>query len=218
MSLGKRLSQLRKSKELTQEQASKLLNISRSRIALYETDKRDIDTETLRQLAEFYGVTTDYLLDYKPLTVNIKTDFENLTSVQRDIIFDKIYNTYADEELLNKYIDQINTSSMKESDIRKLVSILKITNPQDQARILTTIVDSLDIEKDGAIFAHFNENTGEGIQESPGIYLGNSPIKSDPIPPQLSPDELVLIEKYRRMKNDEKDIIHKIANYISPDD
>jgi len=39
-----------------------------------------------------------------------------------------------------------------------------------------------------------------------------------PAPPQLSSDELELIEKYRRMKDEDKDTLHKVANHISPDE
>jgi transcriptional regulator with XRE-family HTH domain len=35
-------------------------------------------------------------------------------------------------------------------------------------------------------------------------------------PPQLSADELALIEKYRRMKDNEKDTMHKVADTIVP--
>ncbi|MDF2635419.1 MAG: helix-turn-helix domain protein [Pelosinus sp.] len=218
MSLGKRLSQLRRDKKLTQEQASKLLNISRSRIALYETDKRDIDTDTLRQFAEFYGVTTDYLLGHELLAVNIKTNFEDLTSTQQNIIFDKIYGMYADEELINKYIDELNISPQKKIESKKLVKTLKITNPQDQSRILAAIVASLDIGKDGNIFANLISEDKRGGQTQSKIYVGNTPIKTEPTSPQLSPDEIALIEKYRRMNDNEKDTMHKVAGTIAPDD
>jgi len=45
-----------------------------------------------------------------------------------------------------------------------------------------------------------------------------APIKLDPTSPQFSDDELALIEKYRKMKDNEKDTMHKVADTISPDD
>jgi transcriptional regulator with XRE-family HTH domain len=36
--------------------------------------------------------------------------------------------------------------------------------------------------------------------------------------PSLSPDEMALLEKYRRMKDNEKDTMHKVADTIAPDD
>lgn len=60
--IGKRLSNLRKEKELTQEEFSALINISRSTYAQYEINRREPDYEILKRIADFYGVTTDYLL------------------------------------------------------------------------------------------------------------------------------------------------------------
>ena len=43
------------------------------------------------------------------------------------------------------------------------------------------------------------------------------PVQDANIPP-LSSDELALVEKYRRMKDNEKDTMHKVADTIAPDD
>lgn len=46
----------------------------------------------------------------------------------------------------------------------------------------------------------------------------SAPIKTEQVPPQLSPNELALIEKYRRMNDNEKDTMHKVAGVIIPDE
>lgn len=65
MNLGKRLKELRKSYGLTQEKLADALNISRVNYTRYETDKARPDYETLILLADFFDVTTDYLLGRK---------------------------------------------------------------------------------------------------------------------------------------------------------
>ncbi|PRS02334.1 transcriptional regulator [Bacillus atrophaeus] len=60
--LGDRLKELRDSKKLTQDKLAEILGISRGTYAHYEINKRKPDYETLIKLADFYGVTTDYLL------------------------------------------------------------------------------------------------------------------------------------------------------------
>lgn len=65
MNLGKRLKNLRKSYELTQEKLADALGISRVNYTRYETDKARPDYETLILLADFFDVTTDYLLGRK---------------------------------------------------------------------------------------------------------------------------------------------------------
>ena len=62
MNLGERLATLREGKSLTQNELAQLTKISRSRLSLYETNKREPDLETIKQIANFFEVTTDYLL------------------------------------------------------------------------------------------------------------------------------------------------------------
>ena len=60
--LGYRLKVLRNNKGLTQEQLAKVFNMSRSTYAQYEVDRRNPDYETLNLFADFFNVTTDFLL------------------------------------------------------------------------------------------------------------------------------------------------------------
>ncbi len=57
-----RLLELRKSKGLTQADMAKLLKITPQAYSLYETNKNNISNETLCILADFFEVSTDYLL------------------------------------------------------------------------------------------------------------------------------------------------------------
>ena len=57
-----RLVQLRKEKNLTQQQLSDILNISRNTYAQYETGRREPDFNTAQLFANFFGVTIDNLL------------------------------------------------------------------------------------------------------------------------------------------------------------
>lgn len=58
--LGARLKILRGKK--TQEEVSNSLGLSRARYSHYENDRVEPDNEILKKLAEYYKVTTDYLL------------------------------------------------------------------------------------------------------------------------------------------------------------
>lgn len=57
-----RLAELRKELNLTQEELANELKITRSALSLYEIGKRDPDTDTLNQFADYFGVSVDYLL------------------------------------------------------------------------------------------------------------------------------------------------------------
>ena len=59
----RRIRDLREDRDLKQEDLAKLLNCTQACYSNYENGKRDIPTETLRALADFYGVSIDFLLD-----------------------------------------------------------------------------------------------------------------------------------------------------------
>jgi len=61
-SLGARLKQARERKRLTQAEVAAKIGISYGTLSGYERNYRDPDTDTLRKLANLYGVSTDWLL------------------------------------------------------------------------------------------------------------------------------------------------------------
>lgn len=60
------LKELRQYKSITQSDLGKALNISPSAIGMYEQGRREPDAEILVKIADFFDVTTDYLLGRKP--------------------------------------------------------------------------------------------------------------------------------------------------------
>lgn len=59
-----RLKILREEKQLNQMDIANFLNISVPAYSYYENEKRDIPTEILKKLSNFYDVTTDYILGH----------------------------------------------------------------------------------------------------------------------------------------------------------
>jgi transcriptional regulator with XRE-family HTH domain len=57
-----RLKELRKTKDITQEELAKQLQLSPSAIGMYETGRREPDFETLQRIADYFHVSTDYIL------------------------------------------------------------------------------------------------------------------------------------------------------------
>lgn len=60
--LGENLRHLREDKDIRQKIVAEHINKSVQAYSQYESNKREPDSETLVKLADFYGVSVDYLL------------------------------------------------------------------------------------------------------------------------------------------------------------
>ena len=73
--IGQRLKSLRLLRGKTQQDLADVLNISRSAYALYEAGRRQLGYESLLALADFYGISLDYLFEVRE-TMNTFTSEE----------------------------------------------------------------------------------------------------------------------------------------------
>ncbi|RAP73791.1 helix-turn-helix domain-containing protein [Paenibacillus montanisoli] len=62
---GERLSYLRHRKDLSQEEFSKVLQIGKSTLGMYETNKREPDHEMTSHIAAYFEVSVDWLVTGK---------------------------------------------------------------------------------------------------------------------------------------------------------
>lgn len=60
--LAQRLFQLREEAKITRQKAADDLGVTRAALEFYEKGKRTPDVSMIPRLAQYYGVTTDYLL------------------------------------------------------------------------------------------------------------------------------------------------------------
>lgn len=58
---GNRLTELRKQRKLTQNDMAKLLGVARTTYSSYEQGRRTPDVEIQNKIADYFGVTLDYL-------------------------------------------------------------------------------------------------------------------------------------------------------------
>lgn len=73
------LKQLRTARDMTQDDLANVLKVSRSTVAGYEARNNQPDYDKLVQIADYYGVTIDYLLSgeikrFQDKTVRILSD------------------------------------------------------------------------------------------------------------------------------------------------
>nr|WP_082111967.1 helix-turn-helix transcriptional regulator [Shouchella clausii] len=62
MKFGDRIAQLRTRHKLTQAELAEKIGITRASLSHYEKNRREPDYETLKRIADFFDVSTDYIL------------------------------------------------------------------------------------------------------------------------------------------------------------
>ena len=62
MTLSKRIMQLRKKQNMSQEKLASILKVTREAVSMWEIGQRRPNLDTLQKLADFFGCSVDYLL------------------------------------------------------------------------------------------------------------------------------------------------------------
>lgn len=66
MSFALKLKELREEKGLTQAQLAKELNVTAGSVGMWESTQRTATTKRMKQIADFFGVSVDELLEVTP--------------------------------------------------------------------------------------------------------------------------------------------------------
>ncbi|NLC67413.1 MAG: helix-turn-helix transcriptional regulator [Clostridiaceae bacterium] len=110
--VGRRIKELRKERNLTQQQFAALFNLNDSTISLYENEKREPEFHTLLKIADSFNVTVDWLLG--------RTDNKNIAIVE---------NEYIPKDLLGveylKLAKEMHDTNIPPEDIRKIIAAIK---------------------------------------------------------------------------------------------
>lgn len=75
--IGYRISELRKQAGMSQFQLAKVLNVATSTLGMYETGKREPSLKVMNRIANYFNVTTDYLLGRPEMKKETDIDLDN---------------------------------------------------------------------------------------------------------------------------------------------
>src|SRR5690606_35436184 len=98
MSLGSKIKQLRERNGIQQKDFAKKIGVSNVVLSRYESGERKPDYDTLIKIADFFEVTTDFLLGRETIAIDqnkeslfpfdvvgiSQNDFENLSAYQQE--------------------------------------------------------------------------------------------------------------------------------------
>ncbi|AVK86026.1 XRE family transcriptional regulator [Lysinibacillus sp. B2A1] len=111
--LSSRLKMLRIEQRKTQQEMADVLGISRQGYAKYENNLGEPDNSTLAKLADFFEVSTDYLLG--------RTDIAALTPQEKN---EAEFQAFANDPELKRWYRELPKS--KEEDLRMLRSMWEV--------------------------------------------------------------------------------------------
>jgi transcriptional regulator with XRE-family HTH domain len=108
-----RLRFLRNERGESLDKIASYLNVTIQTISNYETEKRDMTPDTILKLAEYFDVSTDYLLcksdirnpqkiDENKLNVAFESGYDGLNETNKNIINSTIAGLLAKQELEEK--------------------------------------------------------------------------------------------------------------------
>lgn len=157
----------REKKGLTKKQVAAGIGVTERAYITYEYGDRDVSTDVLVKLADFYGVTTDYLLGRE----QIEDPIVQLTK-RTDVSFDELEEQYA---------------KMPEEIQAIVVSLMKALHKLDKERALQERVRSMTIKLHrnkaaaGSGFELSDEDEWEiiEIEETPEAYDADFAVEVD---------------------------------------
>lgn len=93
---GDRIKQLRIAKKLTQEELGKIINVTKVSVSGYENGNRTPDTDTLQKMADYFDVSTDFLLGREEKKSPIPKNQEEFEALINDPEADQFYKEFKE--------------------------------------------------------------------------------------------------------------------------
>lgn len=110
---GENIKQLRKNKNMSQEELGKVFNISGPAVSKWETGQTEPDNELLKQIANYFGVSIDYLLG----NISNNTEEEEIRILKNLLIRNKYME--ADEDLTEVELENLIKMAKNNKDFLK---------------------------------------------------------------------------------------------------
>jgi transcriptional regulator with XRE-family HTH domain len=119
--LGQRLKELRKEKKLSQEGLAKVLQLSRATYAQYEIDRRIPEYGTLEKMADYYGVSIDFLVgrsDERTIEAPVQEEKVDPDKIIAEKLLSYLHQGFTNEEIKKRmdFILDVFTLNDEKSD------------------------------------------------------------------------------------------------------
>ena len=133
MSIGERISELRKQQNISQGQLAKALDVSRQAVSKWENDQTAPDTINLIRLADLLGTDTEYLAT--GVHSRIKSPPSVVTLVQKvDHVVEKVVEKPVEVEKVVE-VERVIEKGVEVPRVKKVIRVRYVRNPLEFAAI-----------------------------------------------------------------------------------
>ena len=133
MSIGERISELRKQQNISQGQLAKALDVSRQAVSKWENDQTAPDTINLIRLADLLGTDTEYLATGVHSRIN--TPPSVVTLVQKvDHVVEKVVEKPVEVEKVVE-VERVIEKVVEVPRVKKVIRVRYVRNPLEFAAI-----------------------------------------------------------------------------------
>lgn len=116
MNYKNRISALRNSRHLTQDDMSAMLGISRAALSHYEQGRREPDYDTLIKIADFFKVSLDYIMG--------RTDDPHI-SLRPEIRDFMDHLELSDEQILDQFALTIDGKQLSAEEAKRFIAFVR---------------------------------------------------------------------------------------------
>ena len=116
MCYGNRIAELRRKRNLTQEELANQLKISRAALSHYEQNRREPDFGTLNSIANYFKVTIDYILG--------RTDDPTAQLDKETLNFMKNLEL-SEKDLFTKFSLMIDGRALTQEEAKRFVAFIR---------------------------------------------------------------------------------------------
>ena len=111
-----RLREIRKESGISLKKLGEIIGVAESTMSLYENEKRQPDYETLKKLADYFNVTTDYLLGREDKTTLTTKDKKEITEILES----------TRQQLLSQEGLMFDGEPASEEDVQKIIMAMQM--------------------------------------------------------------------------------------------
>ncbi len=122
-----RIKELREEAKISQAELASMLGVTQQALSNYENGLREPDLDTINKIANYFGVSIDYLL----CRTNVRNSDIIEEAIKDDPELERIWNMLNNRDEVRLMFKKI--ADLKPEDVKRILKIIEIVEEEDSA-------------------------------------------------------------------------------------